>query len=124
MAWNLELGAVRQSTDLVLRTNVLQHILGVVVLELVGGILTRVLQQDLAATRVLVEPLSDIVDVTLDNHPGRVLFEGVRKKIKRLKYVRVVCCFTSSIVNVFDMVMVVWGHTVAGQPSRWLCQHQ
>jgi len=45
----------------------------VVVLELVSGILAGVLQQDLAAARVLVEPISDIVNVTLDYNPGRVL---------------------------------------------------
>ena len=68
-----ELRIVRQSTDLVLRTDILQHILGVVVLELVSSILAGVLQQEFAAARVVVEPISDIVNVTLDYNPGRVL---------------------------------------------------
>lgn len=71
-----ELRAVSQSTNLVLRADVLEDVLRVVVLKLVGGILARVLQKDLAATGVLIQPLGDIVDVTLYDNPGRVLFKG------------------------------------------------
>lgn len=43
-AYESEFGVVRQSTDLVLRADILEHIFRVVVVKLVGGILARVLE--------------------------------------------------------------------------------
>ena len=69
----LELRALGKGTDLVLRGNVLENVVRVEVHELVRSILARVLDQDLAATRVIIKPRSDIVNITLDHNPGRVL---------------------------------------------------
>lgn len=70
---DLELRALLDSADLVLRGNVRQHIVGVVVHELVRSVLASVLKQDLLATGVVRQPLRDIVDVTLDDNPRGVL---------------------------------------------------
>ena len=71
---NLELGTVvSKSANLELGGDLLKDVLGVVVHELRGGVLARVLQENLLATGVFVKELGNIVDVALDGHPGRFL---------------------------------------------------
>lgn len=69
----LELRAVSESADLELRGNLVEDTLRVDLGELLGGVLARVLQEDLLATGVLVKELGNVVDVALDGHPGRFL---------------------------------------------------
>lgn len=63
---------IGKRADLELGSNLLEHVVGVVVHELRGRIRARVLEQDLAATGVVVKELGHVVDVALDGNPSRV----------------------------------------------------
>lgn len=90
----LELRAVSKSADLELGGNLVEDTLRVDLGELLGGVLARVLQEDLLATRVLVKELGNVVDVALDSDPCRFL---CRQYIKNAP---VLCLATSARVKV------------------------
>lgn len=93
--------------------------------KLVRSILSGVLQQDLTATRVVVQPLCDIINIALNNDPGRgFYFELVF--YDEADHIPEVCCLTSSRVILFDIVVrgdvtVVIDVTYTGNIMIQLC---
>lgn len=93
-AMRLELRAVSKSADLELGGNLVEDTVGVDLGELLGSVLARILQEDLLATGVLVKELGYIIDIALDNHPGRFLCR------EYIINVPVLCLATSARVKV------------------------